>query len=100
MIGYKLSLSRVVIKITNVYFHFQYFHFQKNLNGHKNIIGYVDHSLGVNKAGVYDYMLLSLYYKCKFLYKTCFFLLFYVNINFLNHFYFQLMSYNYLILDF
>ncbi|CAD5219926.1 unnamed protein product [Bursaphelenchus okinawaensis] len=35
----------------------------KNLNGHKNIVGYVDHSLGVNKAGIYDYMLLTVYYK-------------------------------------
>ncbi|CAD5227263.1 unnamed protein product [Bursaphelenchus xylophilus] len=35
----------------------------KNLNGHKNIVAYVDHSLGVNKAGIYDYMLLTVYYK-------------------------------------
>ncbi|KAI1709025.1 protein kinase domain-containing protein [Ditylenchus destructor] len=34
----------------------------KNLNGHKNIIAYVDHQLTVNKAGVYDYMLLTIYY--------------------------------------
>ncbi|KAI6200599.1 Kinase domain protein [Aphelenchoides besseyi] len=34
----------------------------KNLN-HPNIVGYVDHSLTVNKMGVYDYMLLTFYYK-------------------------------------
>ncbi|KAI6214304.1 Kinase domain protein [Aphelenchoides besseyi] len=34
----------------------------KNLN-HPNIVGYVDHSLTVNKTGVYDYMLLTFYYK-------------------------------------
>uniref|UniRef100_A0A915DQF1 non-specific serine/threonine protein kinase n=1 Tax=Ditylenchus dipsaci TaxID=166011 RepID=A0A915DQF1_9BILA len=34
----------------------------KNLNGHKNIVAYIDHQLTVNKAGVYDYMLLTVYY--------------------------------------
>ncbi|KAH7730624.1 NAK/BIKE protein kinase [Aphelenchoides avenae] len=35
----------------------------KNLNGHKNIVAYVDHQLTMNKAGVFDYMLLTVYYK-------------------------------------
>uniref|UniRef100_A0A183CMF6 non-specific serine/threonine protein kinase n=1 Tax=Globodera pallida TaxID=36090 RepID=A0A183CMF6_GLOPA len=34
----------------------------KNLNGHKNIVAYVDHQLSVNKVGIYDYMLLTVYY--------------------------------------
>ncbi|CAJ0584794.1 unnamed protein product, partial [Mesorhabditis spiculigera] len=34
-----------------------------SLRGHKNIVEYVDHSLEKNKAGVYDYMLLTAYYK-------------------------------------
>jgi serine/threonine protein kinase len=39
------------------------FQIVKNLNGHKNIVAYVDHQLTMNKAGVYDYMLLTVYYK-------------------------------------
>lgn len=34
----------------------------KSLNGHKNIVAYVDHQLAVNKQGVHDYMLLTVYY--------------------------------------
>uniref|UniRef100_A0A1I7XDI5 non-specific serine/threonine protein kinase n=1 Tax=Heterorhabditis bacteriophora TaxID=37862 RepID=A0A1I7XDI5_HETBA len=34
-----------------------------SLKGHKNIVCYADHYLGQNKAGIYDYMLLTAYYK-------------------------------------
>ncbi|KAJ1366518.1 hypothetical protein KIN20_027196 [Parelaphostrongylus tenuis] len=34
-----------------------------SLKGHKNIVSYVDHILFKNKSGIYDYMLLTAYYK-------------------------------------
>ncbi|XGW28639.1 hypothetical protein V3C99_008427 [Haemonchus contortus] len=34
-----------------------------SLKGHKNIVAYVDHILTKNKSGIYDYMLLTAYYK-------------------------------------
>ncbi|KAL3121808.1 hypothetical protein niasHT_002036 [Heterodera trifolii] len=39
----------------------------KNLNGHKNIVSYIDHQLSVNKVGIYDYMLLTAYYQANVL---------------------------------
>uniref|UniRef100_A0A7E4W8I0 non-specific serine/threonine protein kinase n=1 Tax=Panagrellus redivivus TaxID=6233 RepID=A0A7E4W8I0_PANRE len=35
----------------------------KNLNGHKNLIEFIDFQMTVSKAGVYDYMLLTVFYK-------------------------------------
>ncbi|KIH57633.1 hypothetical protein ANCDUO_12173, partial [Ancylostoma duodenale] len=34
-----------------------------SLKGHKNIVSYVDHLLAKNKSGIYDYMLLTAYYR-------------------------------------
>ena len=36
---------------------------QSELRGHKNIVCYVDHLLAQNKDGIWDYMLLTVYYK-------------------------------------
>uniref|UniRef100_A0AC34RIW8 Protein kinase domain-containing protein n=1 Tax=Panagrolaimus sp. JU765 TaxID=591449 RepID=A0AC34RIW8_9BILA len=35
----------------------------KNLSGHKNLIAYIDHQLTLSKTGVYDSILLTVYYK-------------------------------------
>ncbi|KAK6747627.1 hypothetical protein RB195_000679 [Necator americanus] len=39
------------------------FQIVSSLKGHKNIVSYVDHLLAKNKSGIYDYMLLTAYYK-------------------------------------
>ncbi|VDL78644.1 unnamed protein product [Nippostrongylus brasiliensis] len=39
------------------------FQIVSSLKGHKNIVSYVDHVLTRNKSGIYDYMLLTAYYK-------------------------------------
>ncbi|WKY05865.1 hypothetical protein Q1695_006237 [Nippostrongylus brasiliensis] len=39
------------------------FQIVSSLKGHKNIVSYVDHILTRNKSGIYDYMLLTAYYK-------------------------------------
>ncbi|VDM55468.1 unnamed protein product [Angiostrongylus costaricensis] len=54
-----------------------------SLKGHKNIVSYVDHILYKNKFGIYDYMLLTAYYKSELL-RFFFFV--------------DLISFNYLIL--
>lgn len=38
---------------------------QSSLSNHKNIVSYVDHMITQSRDGVYDYMLLTAFYRSK-----------------------------------